>query len=37
VTTVAGAKDAAHAFIDFVLSSEGQDILASHGFIKTTS
>jgi molybdate transport system substrate-binding protein len=37
VTTVAGAKDAAQAFIDFVLSSEGQDILASHGFIKTTS
>ena len=37
VTTNAGAKDVAQAFIDFVLSSEGQDILASHGFIKATS
>ncbi len=37
VTTDAGAKDVAQAFIDFVLSSEGQDILVSHGFIKAVS
>jgi molybdate transport system substrate-binding protein len=37
VTTDARTKDVAQAFIDFVLSSEGQYILASHGFIKVTS
>jgi len=37
MTTEAGAKDVAQAFIDFVLGNEGQDILASHGFIKATS
>jgi molybdate transport system substrate-binding protein len=37
VTTDAGTKDVAQAFIDFVLSSEGQDILVSHGFIKVAS
>ena len=37
VTTEAGAKDVAQAFVDFALSSEGQDILISHGFIKATS
>jgi molybdate transport system substrate-binding protein len=37
VTTRAGAKDVAQAFIDFVLGDEGQGILASHGFIKATS
>jgi molybdate transport system substrate-binding protein len=37
VTANAGEKDVAQAFIDFVTGSEGQDILASHGFIKATS
>lgn len=37
LTTNAGAKDVAQAFIDFLLSSEGQDVVASHGFIKATS
>jgi molybdate transport system substrate-binding protein len=37
VTTDAGTKDVAQAFIDFVLSGEGQDILVSHGFIKAAS
>ena len=37
VTTQAEANDVAQAFIDFVLGNEGQDILASHGFIKATS
>jgi molybdate transport system substrate-binding protein len=34
VTANASEKDEAQAFIDFVTGSEGQDILASHGFIK---
>jgi molybdate transport system substrate-binding protein len=37
LTTNAGQKSVAQAFIDFVLSSEGQDILSSHGFVKATS
>jgi molybdate transport system substrate-binding protein len=37
VTANAGQQDVAQAFIDFVTGSEGQDILAAHGFIKATS
>jgi molybdate transport system substrate-binding protein len=37
VTTNSGAKTVAQAFIDFVTSSEGQDILTSHGFIRAAS
>jgi molybdate transport system substrate-binding protein len=37
LTTNADQKSVAQAFIDFVLSSEGQDILSSHGFVKATS
>jgi molybdate transport system substrate-binding protein len=37
VTANAGEKDVAQAFIDFVTSSEGQDILAGHGFIKAAN
>ena len=33
VTTSAGDADLAQAFIDFVLSTEGQDILESYGFL----
>ena len=29
-----GVKDVSHVVMDFVLSSEGQDILSSQGFIK---
>ena len=33
VTTNAGSADVAQAFIDFLLSAEGQQILASYGFL----
>jgi ABC-type molybdate transport system substrate-binding protein len=32
MTIVAGAPEAARAFHDFILSHEGQDVLATHGF-----
>jgi molybdate transport system substrate-binding protein len=32
MTIVAGAPEAARAFHDFILSREGQDVLATHGF-----
>lgn len=32
ITTVAGADEAAEAFVDFVLSDEGRAVLAEHGF-----
>jgi molybdate transport system substrate-binding protein len=34
VTTNAGEKDVAQAFIDFVAGAVGQDILAAHGFMR---
>jgi molybdate transport system substrate-binding protein len=37
ITMETGTKDVAHASIDFVLSSESQDILSSHRFIKAKS
>jgi molybdate transport system substrate-binding protein len=36
ITTNAGQPDAARAFIDFLLSDDGQGILEGHGFQRTS-